>query len=119
MTPIRRDLPGLGLLAEQLVEGGEELLDARIGDAVPDRLALAPEGDDALLPHLGEMLRQGRLGQPHGLGQRGHVGLAPLDQLAQDHQPPLVGERPQDVRDLGRLLLKGLEVEFHTGHTHT
>ena len=115
-TSDQRDFLVLARLAIELVEHAEELLDARVGDAVPDRLALAPGGDDALIPHLGQMLRQGRLRQPHRLGQGGHVGLAPLHELAQDHQPPLVGERPQDVRDLGRLLLKAFKIGLGTRH---
>jgi hypothetical protein len=46
----------LRVLAEQGVESGKELLDAWIGDAVPDRLALTPEGDDALIAQFGKML---------------------------------------------------------------
>ena len=38
------------------------------------------------------------------------VGLAPFHQLAQDHQPALVGERPQDFRDLGGVSLEGGEI---------
>jgi hypothetical protein len=41
----------------------------------------------------------------YGLDQGPDRGLAPLDQLAQDHQAPLVGERPQDIgnmRGIGR-----------------
>src|SRR5215475_3172123 len=40
--------------AKQPVQRGEELFDARIGDAVPERLAFAPESDEALLAHLSE-----------------------------------------------------------------
>jgi hypothetical protein len=64
------------------LQRGEELLDARIGDAVPERLAFAPEGDEALLAHLREVLRQGRLRQTHGFREGAHVALAAFDELA-------------------------------------
>ena len=44
--------------------------------------------------------------QADRLGERADAGFAPLDQLAQDHQPALVGERAQDVGDLGGLALE-------------
>ena len=79
----------------------KELFDPRVGDPVPERLALAPVRDDALLAHLRQMLRQGRLRETNGCRERGDVRFAPLHELAGDHQPPLVCERAQDVRDLG------------------
>src|SRR6476469_7281770 len=42
--------------AKQLVQRGEELLDARIGDAIPERLAFPPERDEPLLAHFCKML---------------------------------------------------------------
>src|SRR5262245_61745671 len=110
-TALRLDGP-----AKQPVQRGEELLDARIRDAVPERLTFAPEGDEALLAHPCEVLRQGRLRQTHGFGEGVHVALAPFDELAQDHQPALVGERAQNLGDLNRLFLKSLWIEGSGGH---
>ena len=118
ISEIRCAFSWRALLAVEAVEGGEVLLDPGIGDPVPDRLAFAAEGDDTLVPYLGEMLRQSRLRQADDLGQGRDVGFAPFHQLAQDHQVALVGERPQDVRDLRRPLLKSSEVEFQTGDRH-
>ena len=55
---------------KQPVQGGKQLLGSRIGDAIPDGLGVTPEGDDAFLAHLGEVLRQRGLGKPDRLGQR-------------------------------------------------
>src|SRR5581483_1167567 len=93
------------------MNGGEQLLDARIGDPVPERLRLAAEGDDVLLAHLGEVLGQGRLGDSNRLGERGDIGLAPLDELAKNHQPPLVGKRAQQFGHPGGLTLEALKVK--------
>ena len=43
--------------------------------------------------------------------QRAHVRFAPFHQLAEDHQPALVAERPQQVRGLDGVSLEGREVE--------
>jgi len=53
--------------------GGEQLLDARIDNAVPDRLAFAPGPDDSFISPRCEMLRQSRLRQAHGFRQRGDL----------------------------------------------
>jgi hypothetical protein len=97
--------------AIEAVEGGKELLDPGIGDPVPEGLALAPERHDALFPHLGKVLRQGRLRQAHGVGEGVHAGLAPLHELAQDHQAALVGEGAENARHLGRLLLEAFQIQ--------
>ncbi|MCP1863804.1 hypothetical protein J2R73_008808 [Bradyrhizobium japonicum] len=94
----------------------KELLDARIGDAVPECLAFAPKGDEALLAHPCEMLRQCRLRQTHGFRERIHVALAAFDELAQDHQSTLVGERAQNAGNFNRLLFKSLQIECWGGH---
>src|SRR5512145_3219626 len=71
---------GLGRAVE-LLQVPEQRLRPGIGDAVPQRLALAPVGDDLLLAHPGEVLRQRRLRQSDGLGQGADRGLPPLDQF--------------------------------------
>ena len=75
------------------------------------RLAFAPEGDEALLAHLGEVLRQCGLRKADCLRQRPHVRFAPFHQLAEDHQPALVAERAQHARGLRGVSLEGREVE--------
>src|SRR5262249_40958695 len=87
--------------------------------AVPERLAFAPEGNEALLAHPREVLRQSRLRQAHGSGEGGYVALATFDELAQDHQPALVGERAQDAGDLNRLLLESCWIKRSGGHWPT
>jgi len=71
-------------------------------------LAFAPKGDEALLTHPGEVLRERRLRQTHGLREGIHVALAAFDQVAQDHQPALVGERAQNAGNLKCLLFEEL-----------
>lgn len=93
------------------MQSGEELLDARIGDPVPQRLAFASVRNEAFITHLGEMLRERGLGQTDRLSKRINVGLTPLYQLAQDHEPSLVGERPQNVRHFGCFHLEGFRIE--------
>ena len=105
-------------LAEQPVQGEEQFFHARIGDPVPQRLGFAAERDQVLVAHLGEVLRQGGLRQSDRFGERADAGFAPLDQLAQDHQPPLVGERAQDVGDLGGLALERNRIQLSgVGHS--
>src|SRR5680860_512702 len=62
------------------------------------------------------MLRGGGLRQPCRLGQRADTALAPLHQLAQHHQPPLVGERSEDAGDHGGVGLKRGEIGGSAGH---
>jgi hypothetical protein len=99
--------------AEQFVQRREEFLDPWISDAIPEGLAFPPEGDDPLLPQFGQMLRQSRLRETDRVRQRGHVRLAPLDKLAQDHQAPLVPEGAHDARDLCGLALDHVEIDLH------
>ena len=54
--------------------------------------------------------------RPTASARRVDVALAPFDQLAKDHQPPLIGERAKDVRDLRRLFLEGLGIEGAARH---
>src|SRR5690606_3683734 len=61
-------------------------------DAVPDRLAVAAAGDDALAAQQRQMLRDRRIADAEELGELADGFLA-LDQLAQDQQPVLVGPR--------------------------
>ena len=51
------------------------MLDPGIGNPVPDGLAFPPGGDDPLLAHPGEVLRQGRLRQPDRLGELSDIGF--------------------------------------------
>src|SRR5665648_464702 len=107
---------GLGVAAIELLEIAEQQFGARLGDAVPKRLAVAPKVDEPLLAHLGEMLRGGGLRQPCRVGQRADTALAPLHQLAQHHQPPLVGESSEDAGHHGGVGLKRGEVGGSAGH---
>ena len=93
------------------MQGGQELFDPRIGDAIPERLAFAAVGHQSLLAHLRQMLRESGLGQPDRLRERVHVGFAPFDELAEDHQPPLVGERAQDAGNFRRGFFDPLRIE--------
>ena len=93
------------------MQGGKEVFDPGVGDAIPERLAFAPVGHQSLVAHFRQMLRERGLGKPDRLGQRVHVALAPFDEFAEDHQPPLVGERAQDARHLRRGLLEPVGIE--------
>lgn len=53
------------MLAVKLVEGGEQRFDTRVGNGVPERLALPPVVDEAFVAHPGEVLRAGRLTCQH------------------------------------------------------
>ena len=90
----------------------QQVLDPRIGDAVPEGLGVAAEGDEAFLAHAREMLRQGGLGELDVVGELADRRLAAFDQPAQDQQPAVVGERAQQVGDLAGL---GLEVAAKYG----
>ena len=85
------------------MQGREQRLHPRIGDAVPERLGVAAEGNDALLAHAREMLRQRRLRQADVVGERADRRLARFHQLAEDEQPAVVGEGAQQVGDLAGL----------------
>ena len=61
------------MFAEKPVQGGEELFDPRVRDAVPERLAFATKRHKTFRPHLGQVLGQRRLGQPDGISKRIHV----------------------------------------------
>ena len=73
---------------------------------------VAAEGDDAFVAHLRQMLRQRRLAdRPTASASAPTVASPAFHQLAQDHQPPLVGERAKDVGDLAGLGLEVREIE--------
>src|SRR6185369_9893113 len=97
--------------AVELVQGRQEVLDARIRNSVPERLALPAERDQSLLAHLAEVLGERGLRKSDGLRERAHVRLAPLDQLAQDHEAPLVGERTHDAGHFDCGLLDPTRIE--------
>ena len=80
-----------------------QLLDAGIGDAVPEGLAVAAKGHDVLVAHLCQMLRQRRLAEADRADQRADGHFAGFHQFAEDHQPPLVAERAQEICDLQRV----------------
>ena len=88
--------PARSVLAIETVQGREQALDPRIGDPVPERLGVAAEGHDAFLAHAREVLRQRRLRQADVFGQCADRRLPVLHELAEDEQPPVVGERRQD-----------------------
>ena len=48
---------GLVLLAIKLIKRAKQRLGARVGNAIPKRLALAAEGDESLIAHLSKVLR--------------------------------------------------------------
>ena len=102
--------------AVEPVQGREQRLDPRIGDAVPERLGFAAEGNDPLLAHAREMLRQRRLGQADFVGERADRRLARFHQLAKDEQPAVVGEGREDVGHLGGVCLEGREIGWCFGH---
>jgi len=81
-----------GLPTKQKMQGGKELLDPLISDAIPNRLTRAPKRDYAFGAHLAQMLRQCRLADADFLNKRANRSFAVFDQLTQDHEPPLVCE---------------------------
>ena len=85
------------------MQGGEQRFHPRIGDSVPERLGVAAEGDDALVPHAREMLRQRRLREADILGERTNGGLARFHQLAKNEQAAVVGKGTQQVGDFAGL----------------
>src|SRR5690606_25160777 len=51
----------ISFLAIEVVENCKQGADALVADPIPERLALAPIGYEAFLPHPGKMLRKCRL----------------------------------------------------------
>lgn len=88
----------------------KKFLDTLIGDAVPKRTRIASERNDALVAHLPKVLRQRGLTNSDGSHERAHRRLAALHEPAQNHQTPLVGERSEDARYLGRPFFKAPQI---------
>lgn len=97
---------GLARPAEKVMQRCKQLFDARIGNAIPGRLAFLAEGHDAFLAQLGKMLGQSRLAYTYGIDEGSDGSFAVFDQLTQDHQASLVGQRVQNSRNLSRVTLK-------------
>ena len=102
----------LGLVAERLWAHGqkiclrvfEEAHRPRVGDPVVERLRFAAERDQAVVAQPRKMLRQRRLAEADGVGERGDGHLAAGGEMAQDQQPVLVGEQLQKLGGLVGLL---------------
>ena len=96
LTRPRRRAAALGFLAEQGVERVDHPAHAAVGEAVVDRLALAAVVHKALEPEPRQLLRHCRLPLRQ---QTFEVGNRPFTrrEVAQDHQPPLMGERLQEL----------------------
>jgi Metallo-beta-lactamase superfamily len=109
----------LSVVRRKPVQGGEELFDPRVRDAIPERLALATIRHESLHPHLGQVLGQRRLGQADGISKRVHVCLAPIHQLAKDHEAPLIRERAQHARNLAGVLLHHFDYDHNAGEVDT
>ena len=62
--------------AIELLEQLEDARGTRIGNAVVEHLRLATEGDEAVRPQHGEMLRQRGLAQAHGIDEFADFHLA-------------------------------------------
>ena len=80
--------------------------DARIGNAIPERLGVAPKGDEPSSRILARCCDSADCDRPTASASELTLALAPFDELAQDHQSPLVGERAEDA---GRLTAPSLE----------
>jgi hypothetical protein len=96
--------------AEDRMERFQQAPDARVADAVMEHLRLAPRRDQALGAQPGEMLRQRRLAEAHGIGQRPHRHLARDRQPAEHQQPLLVRQQPQRGAHLADLSRQGIDV---------
>lgn len=66
-------------------------------------LAISSEGHQLLLAEPCEMLGQRRLAKRHSLAERADRKLALGDEMAQDEEPLLVGERLHEGGRVGRL----------------
>ncbi len=97
---------GLSRPAEKVMQSCKQLLDARIGNAIPDRLAFLAEGHDAFLAQPGKVLGESRLAYTYGIDEGSDGSFAVFDQLTQDHQASLVGQRVQNSRNFRGVLLK-------------
>ena len=92
--------------AEKIVESGQQLLNARIGNPVPKCLTLAPEGDEPFGAHFGQMLRQSRLREANRFSQAADVSFAGLRKLAEHKQAPFIGNGAEDFRNFAGFCLK-------------
>ena len=75
-------------------------------------MAIAPEVDEAFVPHPRQMLRYGRLADPAELDQSADSRLAAIGQSAKNEQPPLISERLQKDDSLG-----GTGLNLRNSHT--
>ncbi|KAI1691134.1 hypothetical protein DdX_22077 [Ditylenchus destructor] len=100
----------------RVVEGREQRLGPRIGDPVPERLALAAKGYQPLVAHLRQMLRQRRLRQRHIARQIANAHLAMLDQLAQHHQAAAIAHRLEAARRPLRLRRESHQIHRNLKH---
>ena len=80
---------------------------SRVGDAVPKRLGVAPEGDEAFFAHPRQVLREGGLREFHLVGELADRGFSTFHQPAQDQETAVVGDGAQEFRNLSSF---GLEV---------
>src|SRR5271166_693629 len=85
--------------AERVVKRADDRAHLVAGDAVEDRLAVAPRRDEPLKTQPSELLRDGRLAQLQEFLKLPDRFLA-RQQIAQDHQPRLVRERLQEFAGL-------------------
>lgn len=69
-------------------------------------MAIAPEVDQAFVPHPRQMLRYGRLADPAEFDQGADSRLAAIGQSAKNEQPPLISERFQEDDCFGGTGLK-------------
>jgi hypothetical protein len=83
------------LLCNRLHDGAR----ARTGDRIVHRLTVAARAYDALAAKDGEMLRNERLADAQGGGERADRLLA-FDQPAHNHEPVRAGERLQEFAGL-------------------
>lgn len=89
-----------------MVKRRKKFFDAPVRDSIPKGLGVSSKRHDPLVAHLGKMLRQGGLADSDSLDEGTHGRFSVFNQLAEDHQPSLIGERTENIRHLHGAFLK-------------
>src|SRR6516164_412072 len=100
--------------AVDVFEQHKQAFGVRISDAIKHCLRFAPRRDETVLTHLGEVLRESRLAELHGIGEIANRHFACDHQSAQDQQTVFVGEQLEQARGPTSLACKLANAEVAT-----
>src|SRR3546814_15216603 len=96
--------------AKQIGQCGDNLQRSGVADPIIDALPHSACGNDFLLAHDGQMLRQCRLAEANTQFELTDAKLS-FGELAKDHEPPLVRKHAQQSGGAGGALSETREID--------